>query len=220
MGLPSGVQWSPVNVDVSQSNGFARSPYQYEASFFSWGNIDAHNPSSDTLFGYNWGGVNAGSPYYEGQPYGETPGSLINANLTAEEDAARIICGSLWRMPTSAEFGELLENCDYIDANGDVIGDTVTNKLIQMPAAVGGGFVVGIRLRSKLNGSILFFAASGLGTGNLWSGQGSTGYLWSSSYASDRSCRGLYFTSSSVIADRLSDRFYGLAIRPVMDDPA
>lgn len=220
MGLPSGVQWSPVNVDDSQPNGFAKSPYQYEGSFFSWGNIVAHNPSSISEFEYDFGGSNAEPPYYEGQPYGETPGASISANLTTAQDAARAICGGSWRMPTSDDFNELLSNCDFIDASGNVIGDEVTNKLIQMPVPGGGGFVVGIRLRSRLNDATLFIAASGLGTRNLWSSRGTLGYLWSSSYSSAKACRRFYFSSSEVLPVGLSDRYSGFAIRPVVDFPS
>jgi hypothetical protein len=59
MGLPSGTLWASRNIDVTQPDGFAASPFQCDCSFFSWGNIDGHNPTSNSSFSpYNWGGVN------------------------------------------------------------------------------------------------------------------------------------------------------------------
>ena len=34
MGLPSGLLWATCNIDITQDDGFAASPFQYECSFF------------------------------------------------------------------------------------------------------------------------------------------------------------------------------------------
>lgn len=216
MGLPSGVLWSPVNVDDSQPSGLASSPFQYGASFFSWGNIDAHDPSSNDAFSYDWGSINAESPYYEGQPYGTTPGCLIQDDLSLEQDAARHICGGLWRMPTAEEFQELLNNCKFIDVEGVEIPPQVADKMINYPLPNGSGFVVGIRLRSNINGAILFFAACGQGSNTNWSYRGARGFYWSKSFQSPYNCKAMSILGSGVSGDTTLGRHYGLAVRPVI----
>ncbi|MBQ5373919.1 MAG: hypothetical protein IIU51_05110, partial [Bacteroidaceae bacterium] len=121
MGLPSGILWASRNIDLTQKNGFAASPFQYEASYFSWGNTDGHNPTSQTTFDYNWGSINAQVPWYEGQPYGDTPGSQLDTNIPLKEDTARVNLGSPWRMPTSENFEELFNYCDFVRADGVTI---------------------------------------------------------------------------------------------------
>ena len=64
MGLPSGLLWAKRNLDATQANGFAASEYQYECSFFSWGNTDPHNPTSNDSFApYSFGSTNDEEPY-------------------------------------------------------------------------------------------------------------------------------------------------------------
>ena len=66
MGLPSsGVKWANRDIDLTKPGGFCETPFVYEKSFFSWGNIDGHNPSSVSAFAYNWGGVNQAEPWYD-----------------------------------------------------------------------------------------------------------------------------------------------------------
>lgn len=209
MGLPSGLLWAKRNIDITQANGFAASEYQYDCTFFSWGNTDGHNPISDTAFDYNWGGVNENEPYYEGQPYGSTPGSKLTGNIAPSADCARANLGAPWRLPTNNEFDELFTNSDFIDANGAVIASDVTNKLITMNS------VVGIRIKSKINSNILFFPCSGYGAGSSRNDRGANGNFWSSTFGSARHARILGFGSSGVYPTYGSGRFYGFAVRPV-----
>lgn len=213
MGLPSGVMWSPVNIDIEQPGGFAKSPFQYECSFFSWGNVDGHNPTGPASFSpWDWGGVNAEEPWYDGQVYGDTPGNTLNGNIPVgvDYDAARAILGAPWRMPTSNDFVELLENCIYIDANGTEIETSRVDKRISING------IVGLRLRSKINGNVIFFPASGYGGGTTWLGRGVFGRYWSSSWVSDRDAKYLYFYSDGVIPQHTISRYFGFSVRPVI----
>lgn len=213
MGLPSGVMWSPVNIDIEQPGGFAKSPFQYECSFFSWGNIDGHNPTGPASFSpWGWGGVNAQEPWYDNQVYGDTPGNTLTGNIPVgvDYDAARANLGAPWRMPTADDFTELFENCIYIDANGAEIETSRVDKRIEING------IVGIRLRSKFNGNVIFFPASGGGYGTSWYDRGSYGYYWSSSWISDRYARCLLFRYSGVYPQNTDNRYVGIAVRPVM----
>jgi len=209
MGLPSGLKWASRNIDLSQADKFAQSPFQYECSFFSWGNTDGHNPISNSAFDYNWGGVNESEPYYENQPYGSTPGNELTASMAPSQDAARANLGSPWRMPTTNEFKELFDNCDYIDADGEVIAAATTDKRVTVNG------VVGLYLQSKNNGNRLFFACSGGGNGSSWRSRGSSGSYWSASFYSARNARDLHFSSGGVNPQYNDNRYGGFAVRPV-----
>ena len=222
MGLPSGLLWATRNMDVTQKNGFAISPYQYEYSFNSWGNIVMYNPNAQGNFKgiYNWGSVNAQQPWYDGQPYGDTPGCQLQSNIDAAHDVATQILGKQWRLPNTNEYKELIDNCDYIDADGNIVtpqtsvsGNT-NDKRITMNG------VVGLRLRSKFNGNVIFFPASGYGNGTTWNSRGSSGHYWSSSWNSARHARYLYFSSDGANAQYTGSRYIGCPVRPVMEPPS
>ena len=212
MGLASGVKWATRDIDLTKPGGFCDTPFVYEKSFFSWGNIDGHNPMNNSFSGvYNWGSINAQEPWYDGQVYGNTKGATLTSDITAGEvfDAARANLGSPWRMPTTTEFKELFDNCIYIDASGAEISASTTDKR----ATVNG--IVGLYLQSKTNGNRLFFACSGLGYGASWLSRGSSGYYQSASFLSARSAEILYFSSGGVYPQDNNSRYYGFAVRPV-----
>lgn len=212
MGLPSGTQWAKFDIDVTQPDGFCASEYQYEKSFFSWANVQGHNPDNNSFVDvYNWGNVNAQEPWYEGQPYGETPGSLLESDIpeTAEYDAAKSILSGAWHLPTATQIAELFNNIDYLNADGTIKDESETDKLITLNG------IVGIWVQSKINGNRLFFACSGYGNGTSWISRGTFGYYWSSSFGSARSSRYLNFSSSGVHPQGNSGRYGGFAIRPV-----
>ena len=211
MGLPSGVKWASRDIDLTKPGGFCETPFTYEKSFFSWGNIDGHNPSSVSAFDYNWGGVNDQEPYYEGQPYGSTPGNTLTGNIAVGEDfdAARANLGAPWRMPTTGEYAELFANIRYINADGTPIDSSQTNKLVTVNG------VVGLYLESTINGARLFFSCSGHGGGRSWYARGSYGYFWSSSWNSARFARSLSFDSGGVGPQYYNGRYSGFAVRPV-----
>jgi hypothetical protein len=213
MGLTSGVKWAARDLDLTKPGGFCDTPFTYNKSFFSWGNIDGHNPVGNSFAGvYNWGSVNAAEPWYDGQPYGNTKGNTLAGDIPVGEefDAARANLGSPWRMPTTAEFAELFAGSIYIDATGTEIPAGTTDKRVTVNG------IVGLYLQSKTNGNRLFFSASGYGGGSSWDYRGSHGYYWSASFGSARSARYLYFSSGGVSPQRNNyGRCSGFAVRPV-----
>ena len=213
MGLPSGLKWAPMNVDALQKRGFALSPYQYNCSFVSWGNVVPHNPNNEGKFDYDWGGKNEKEPWYENQPYGLTPGSELETDIDITHDIAHKICGGKWRMPTSAEFEELIDNCYYVQADGTtVIADDKTDKRVTVNG------VLGIYLKSKINGKLLFIACSGNGNGTSWENRGLNGYYWTASFFSDSAAGSFFFTGGSMNPQGKNNRFNGFAVRPVYDE--
>ena len=203
LGLPSGRKWATHNIDVTMQNGFTKSIYQYECSFFSWGNTFGVNPISSTAFSYNWGTVNDG-------PYASTPGASLNGNIELGYDAAFANFGNSWRLPTTEDFAELFNSSytKYVDANGDEV--TGKNKLVTVNG------VVGICLMSKANGKTIFFPCAGFGNGTSWHSRSANGRYCSSSLSSDTNAFILNFGSSGVYPQRNDlNRFYGFAVRPV-----
>lgn len=212
MGLPSGTLWAKCDIDITKPNGLCDTPFTYEKSFFSWGNTDGHNPTSASSFTpYSWGGVNAQEPWYDGQVYGNTKGNTLQASIpvSKEYDAAMANLGQLFKMPSSSQFKELIDNCIFIDANGDEIPSTTTDKRVTVNG------IGGLYLQSTINGNRLFFACSGYGNDTSWNGRGGSGDYWSASFYSVRSARYLYFYGGGVYPQINGDRYYGFAIRPI-----
>lgn len=208
MGLPSGLLWAKKNIDATQADGFAASEYQYECSFFSFGNVEPHNPTSNSSFApYSFGSSN------DEEPYKSSAGAKIGYPGSAgpSHDAARTVLGGPWREPATEDFAELFNSSytKFIDADGNDIASDVTNKLITMNS------IVGIRLKSKINGNIIFFPCSGYGTGSSWYFRGSNGYVWSRSLGSAAYGRYLSFSSGGVYPQNSYSRFLGFPVRPV-----
>ena len=208
MGLPSGLLWAKKNIDATQADGFAASEYQYECSFFSWGNVEPHNPTSNSSFApYSFGSSN------DEEPYKSSAGAKIGYPGSAgpSHDAARTVLGGPWRMPATEDFAELFNSSytKFIDADGEDIASDVTDKRVTVNS------IMGIRLKSKVNGNIIFFPCSGFGIGSSWNGRGSYGNYWSRSLGSAAYGRYLYFYSGGVNPQSYYGRFYGFAVRPV-----
>ena len=169
LGLPSGILWAKKNIDLSQNDHFAASEFQYECSFFSWGNKEGYNPISTSAFEHDWGGAN------DNAAYADTMGAKLTGNIPLSQDAARAALGSPYRMPTTEEFLELINNCDFIDASGNTVPSATTDKRVTVNG------IVGLYLQSKHNGNRIFFPCSGNGYGTTWRNRGSNGNYWSCS---------------------------------------
>ncbi|MDD6356703.1 MAG: hypothetical protein PUG15_01220, partial [Bacteroidales bacterium] len=98
LGLPSGLKWATCNVG-------AANPWDY-GDYFAWGET---TPKSIV---YNW------STYLDGRitspEYCGTDKDLLNGITdisSTQYDAARTNMGGDWRMPTTEEQNELVENC-------------------------------------------------------------------------------------------------------------
>lgn len=212
MGLPSGTKWARYDIDVTQPDGFCLSEFQYEKSFFSWANVQGHNPINDSFVNiYNWGGVNGQEPWYEGQPYGDTPGSGLQVNISDEldYDAAAFILGGLWRIPSTEQLAELIQNVDFLNADGTIKDPSVADKR----SVVNG--ILGIWMQSRINGEKLFIACSGYAAGSSWNNKGNTGDYWTSIYNNSKVAYNLLINAAGVNGSATSNRYAGFPIRPV-----
>ncbi len=139
---------------------------------------------------------------------GEPDNKLV---LDPEDDAARVIMGGKWRMPTSAEFHELCNNCS-----------------VEWTSFQG---VKGVILTSKVKGfewAHLFFPAAGemVEQENNLYGIGLLGGYWSSNLDTDFSVKcaqSFYFTIEGPKdffdygVGGGGDRDFGYSIRPVYE---
>ena len=118
--------------------------------------------------------------------------------LEMSDDAARQIWGGDWRMPTEAEYSELINNCTWTwNSNYNSSGIA--------------GYVV------SGNGNSIFLPAAGDRYGTNLYGQGSDGDYWSSSLGTDYPCSGrdLDFNSSNKSMNSYY-RYRGRSVRAVL----
>jgi uncharacterized protein (TIGR02145 family) len=213
LGLPSGLLWATRNIDARQKNGFAKSSYQYGCSFFSWGNVDGHNPTSNTSFApWDWGTDN------NTEPYVSSPGSEITfpGSVDNKHDVAHIICGDSWRMPSRFEYKELLDNCSFIDAQGEIIPDSQSNKIITLEGNSGDENVNGILLKSKINGKTIFFPCCGVSNNSTLNNKANWGQYWTKDLYNETDAYVFIIIEYAVQSSNHGKRYQGRTIRPVM----
>ena len=168
LGLPSGLKWATCNVGAS-------SPSDY-GSYFAWGETYTKGEYTDSNC----------------RTYDRTFGD-ISGNV--EYDAARANWGGSWRLPTKAEFEELLNNCQWTFI-------TMGNH--------NGYKVIGP------NGNYIFLPAAGHRDGAVLNNSGSNGHYWGSSPSDSENSYRLYFSSSSRGVGWYYRRF-GRSVRAVTE---
>ena len=175
LGLPSGLKWASFNLG-------ATIPHEY-GDYYAWGDVEPYYSSQNPLIwkegkgaGYAWasykwcmGSNTTMTKYCTESNYGYNGFTDGKTVLDPEDDAAHVILGGNWRMPTDEEWTELRENCTWsrITLNG-VDGKRATG----------------------LNGNWIFLPAAGYWemTGNAGLNTNSytaLGYYWSSSLTTD-----------------------------------
>ncbi len=186
LGLPSGLLWATCNVG-------AENPKDY-GNYYAWG-------ETTTKSNYSWSTYKYGSDwdaltkYNTDSYYGTVDNKTV---LDPEDDAAHVNWGGAWRMPTSEEIDELINNCTWewttIDGkNGYKVTSNAENN----------------------NNYIFLPAAGGRYDGSLYD-DGSCVYYWSSSLYSDypESAWGLVI-GRSAFGRNILPRYSGYSVRAV-----
>ena len=173
------VKWAKCNLGASKPSGYG--------DYYAWGETEPKPNAGYSWETYKWGTEDNLTKY------NDTDGKTI---LDPADDAATAKLGSSWRMPTSAEFKELLDNCTWTWTTQDDVN--------------------GYEVKSKKNGNSIFLPAAGIRIDSGRNGNGNLGGYWSSSlYTADTAtAQHLYFNSDEF--DWYSNyRFCGLSVRPV-----
>ena len=142
LGLPSGTLWATCNIGASKPEEFG--------NYFAWGETSGYDEGKryfddehykfrikkKSLFGSKW----IYTKYCDNKKNGEVDNIL---SLDKEDDAAYVQWGKGWRMPTTAQFEELI-NKDY----------TTLEQLSKSG-------VKGLLITSKANGNSIFLPEAG-----------------------------------------------------------
>jgi hypothetical protein len=205
------VKWADRNVgaETPQDNGL----------YFSWGNVDGHavDENGNVADGY----------LFDPDTYSTTlGGQYTGSTLDAEHDAATVNMGDGWRMPTSAETVELVQNTYhyYIGEDGSIAGpfnyDTdSSDKGLDGSKLRSICFVKkGEAFDYDVRGNFIEFPFAGVCIGSLLSVEGLRGYVWSSSVREDnvQNARLLGFNSDGgLYGDDYYNRYLGQYVRGV-----
>lgn len=184
LGLPSGTLWATCNVGASKPEGYG--------NYYAWGET-ATKAVYDRVT-YKW--TSSSSSIIPTKYTGSS-----SAELRPADDAAYVNWGKNWRMPSKAQFDELINSSytttTWTSING-IYGRKITSK---MP-----GFV----------GNYIFLPAAGLRVGSSLGFADTNGLYWSRTlYDNDMdSAWYLNFHSSNIdVID--SYRREGYSVRPV-----
>ena len=198
--LPSGAVDMGLSVKWRSTNLGASKPEEY-GGYYQWaGTRDVSDTSIDLYWDncpYHTGSLSSSGwkKYNTKASYGTVD---KKTTLETSDDAASVNLGGKWRMPTDAEWKELIDNCSW--------NWTTFNGI--------DGYVV----TSKKNSNSIFLPAAGYRYLDNLGNVGSYGRYWSSSlYTGDpRSAYYVYFYSDHL--DRLDIfRCHGLSVRPISD---
>ena len=177
------VKWAKMNVG-------AESPEDY-GNYYSWG-------ETSTKETYKW------STYFDTNDDGSTFTKYNNEGgktvLDPEDDAAHVDWGGSWRMPTLAEWQELIDNCTWTwTTQNGVNGYKVTSN------------------KAGFTDKFIFLPAAGYRSIYGLSNVGIYGYYWSSSLdeKNSSSARNLFFDSSRPWFFNF-ERFSGMSVRHVL----
>ena len=187
LGLPSGTLWATCNIG-------AATPKEC-GDYFSWGETSPKEVYSWDTYQYGrWGKV---FTKYFMSPFEGYPGFADNLKVLEEcDDAASVLWGGGWRIPTYRQWKELIHNCTLDGPHVNGVNDW---------AFVGP------------NGNRLVLPFAGYNGGTTVSGY--YGYYWSSSlyseYPDDSGSAWLFFNEGNEYDMSFDFRNLGLTIRPV-----
>ncbi len=206
LGLSSGTLWATCNVG-------AKSPEQY-GDYFGWGEIVPHfyrgrwsKPLQDGYYGYCWPNYRlcnrsfkALTKYCCNPEYGDNGFTDYRIMLNPEDDAASVVMGKGWCIPTEEQWRELIDECRW----------TWTDNYKNTSVA---GYIVAHRYKQGVH---IFLPAAGFYDKNRLNQVAITGDYWSSVLDRDNSSFAIFVSFHYGYCDIVSNnRFYGISVRAV-----
>lgn len=172
LGLPSGTLWAKYNIGATSESDYG--------DLFAWGATDPYR-------------LNGTTPIDNTNNYSASYANKIQHDLYPNEDAATVKWGKGWKMPTKAQFDELIAKTTY----------TWTT----ISGVNGGKFTAS-------NGNYIFFPAAGMVGSNVLNLRDSDGYCWIRSLASASNAWRLSISSNGRGVGN-NACYYGFSVRPV-----
>ena len=184
------VKWATMNVGATSETDYG--------DYFMWGSI---TPDTNNFCDWSTAPFNGGAPEADENSFNLVKDTACpNGILAKGYDAAAQIMGGDWRMPTQAEFEELLSNTNNAWVNN-----------------FKGTGVNGWKFTGR-NGNSIFIPAADFRSGSSFYGREDyNGDIWSSSLFTSRPKNAWYlnFFSDDFYVD-YADRNYGLMVRGVL----
>ena len=197
------VFWASFNVGASSPEEYG-GYYQWAGTqdvtstsiYLDWNNCPYHSGSNSST-GWTKYIPSDKSSYWSGS------GSPDNKTvLELSDDIAHVKLGGKWRMPTEAEWEELINNCTWTwTTQNGVNGYKVTGK------------------KSAYTSKSIFLPAAGCRNSDYLYNVGTRGYYWSSSLNTGYPYYAyvLYFYPPGSVDTSNDRRYGGLSVRPVLD---
>lgn len=182
LGLPSGNKWAKCNIGASSE--------EEAGLYLAWGETTIKGKYFWDTYKFCKGNPYSFFKYGKDSKYGKID-DLVE--LEDEDDAAHILWGSNWHLPTKEDMQELIDYCRW--------SLTMINQQI-------GWKVVG------RNGNYIFLPAAGSATSSSLSGVNEYGRYWTSTNEDTHSAFNLRFSREQFFV-RDDTKFYGRNIRPV-----
>lgn len=200
------VLWATKNVGAASSTDYG--------GLYAWGETEEEvkdpsvmYPTAYSPYQYKFcveDRLDSLSKYCNNPVNGEVDGLVT---LEQVDDAAAVNWSQKWRIPTSDEMKELVENCEFLWTS-DYLGS-------------GCG---GVLVRSNVPGytdNCIFLPAGGMNQYEIWDGKNRTGCYWSSSLLK-KDCRqaqmlNFSITKTTPTYEANTLRTVGLSVRPVAD---
>ena len=177
LGLPSGTIWASCNLGASSQEECG--------DYYAWGETEQKDK-------YYWETYKFGD-MDNLTKYNREDGEII---LNMEDDAAHVILGGKWHIPTKDQFKELFDN--------------TTNEDSELNGVKGRLFT------SKINDNTLFFPYSGSKRSSSIIGEGHWSYYWSSSI-DDLYYATVIYSNFKVSKFDSGNRCNGYSVRGVLD---
>ena len=171
-------------------------------SYISWGELGSKNTAIQNSYVF---GTGKSITKYTGSDY---------TFLQKEDDVAFAEYGGKYRMPTEAEWQELIDTRNNYDYEWKWIHSDDP----------GSGSAIGLQIRNKKTNASLYLGASGYRWGQELDGYNSIGYYWTTSLDTNNPDKAKYVTiqqdsySTARISISSTNRYYALRVRPVYGD--
>ena len=221
--LPSGTLWATTNVGATSPEGYG--------DYFAWGETEpyytdgnAQNSATTGIWktdktGYNWESYTKFGTYKNASPdYGLTKYNKTNGptTLDATDDAAAANWGSAWKMPTQAQWQELVEKYPFgTSTPSGKLGYCQWTDNYNNTGVKGLAFYKG----SDTSTIVLFLPAAGVRIEAALHDQGSRGDYWSSELYhlySDHALRLAFYSYNPFVDLDEGYRCRGYSVRPVL----